>query len=61
MAIIDFLVPYGARKQTESVLKRVLMCPVGGRERVTIVNPVFYAERQRFFVQTKVFPPQDRS
>lgn len=58
LGIIDFLVPFGARKRTESALKRTLLHPIHHHSKVTIVDPQRYAERQLDFVQRRLFPPQ---
>eukprot|EP00415_Alexandrium_ostenfeldii_P000782 UN0782 len=54
LGIIDFFQTYNARKLAESVFKRSLLHPRHPAERVTIVHPQLYADRQHDFVLRRV-------
>uniref|UniRef100_A0A7S4SQ80 PIPK domain-containing protein n=1 Tax=Alexandrium monilatum TaxID=311494 RepID=A0A7S4SQ80_9DINO len=59
LGIIDFFQTYNTRKLAESVLKRSLVHPRHPAERVTIVHPQLYAERQLEFVSRRVLGRMD--
>jgi len=58
IGIIDFLVPFGRLKRTESALKRTLVHPLHSNQRVTIASPRSYASRQKEFLFTHILPQQ---